>query len=131
MSDTDAPDELTTTVDYTPPNEQQTSEPAVSAAVSSAVASGLGNLPSNPDEEQQTEEPVLTHEGVVAPPGVPAVELEFDPADYNADEIVNEVRAGDYTPDELHALRDEEEAGKNRKSVLDAIDHALAAPEEA
>ena len=34
-----------------PPNDQQTEEPGVSAAVSAAVSSGLGNLPSNEPEE--------------------------------------------------------------------------------
>jgi hypothetical protein len=34
-----------------PPNEQQTEAPGVSAAISAAVASGLGNLPSNPEED--------------------------------------------------------------------------------
>lgn len=55
MAKKDEPEE---SVDYTPPNDQQTGEPGVSAAESSAVASGLGNqYPSNYDENDDGSTP--------------------------------------------------------------------------
>ena len=47
------PEELTVVVtdNEPPPNDQQTEMPGVSAAISAAVASGLGNLPSNVEED--------------------------------------------------------------------------------
>ena len=57
-----------------PPNEQQTSEPGVSAAISAAVSSGLGNLPSNPPEDAEPAEAE-----VVVYPDEPAPEPAPEP----------------------------------------------------
>lgn len=53
----------------------------------------------------------------------------FDPSDYSVDDLRDELGGGDYSVDELEALRAAETTGDNRTTALEAIDDALDAAE--
>lgn len=58
--------------------------------------------------------------------GQPPVErLGFDPGDFAANDLVAEINRGEYDSEQMYLLRQIENDGKARKTVLDALERAI------